>query len=111
MSNTALFTLLGILASALGAYLVAARRFGGKIRTSEAAQLWEEARELRREYKADIARLEDRLKELAEQNRQLYLENSELKRMIEEHEKTIAALRDENAALRKRVEGLENSNG
>jgi hypothetical protein len=53
------FILLG--AAVLGPFLtfvVAVRRISGKITTSEASDLWEESRDIRKEYRTRIAELE-----------------------------------------------------
>lgn len=114
------------------AYLGAARKLSGKIATSEASDLWEESRAIRQDYQRRIEALtsslevcETRIDQLEERNQALYLENGNLKRMIEGHEATIKELREEmhqlrdentllkkeNAALRKRVDELESNGG
>lgn len=96
------------------AYVVAVRKLSGRVGTSEAGQLWSEARNIRDDYRSRIdelngviARCEDRIQKLEERNDELYMENGRLGRMIEEHEATIAELRsqvhrlaDENDDLR-----------
>jgi regulator of replication initiation timing len=117
---------------ALIAYVVANHRFSGQVETSEAKDLWNESREIRRDYLRRIEELNDvvrkcseRIDELEERNQRLYLENGNLKRMIEQHERTIEELRDhihrlgkdndllrdENDKLRRRVGELEATNG
>jgi regulator of replication initiation timing len=122
--------ILGIIVGPLVAYIVAARKLSGKVATSEATDLWEESRSIREDY-ADrikvlnevVKRCEGRIDELEERNDKLYLENGNLKRILEEHEATIAELRQvvhrlsdendrlrlDNTALRKRVTELEGS--
>jgi len=128
MEPTIILTLIGILAAPLLGYLAAARRLSGKVASSEAADLWEESRSIRQDYQKRIEELnkviyncQQRIDELERRNDQLYLENGNLKRMIEGHEATIdelrsqlhrvseenITLRDENVKLRRRVTELE----
>jgi len=111
---------IAIAGSAITAY-VAVRRASGRVGTSEAADLWEESRSIRQDYASRIkelnetvSRCEERLEtqaaridDLEQKNEKLYLENGNLRRMIEEHERTIAELRtqlhdvsEENKRLR-----------
>jgi hypothetical protein len=62
----------------LGAYLVAARQMSGKIKNSEASELWAESRSIRdwssariKECHEHIDELEKRIDELEEENRKL----------------------------------------
>lgn len=118
MNFAVIVSLITAAVGSLGAYLVAARRFGGKINTSEAASLWTEAGNLRKEYKKEIDQLRSaleavtlRLADMEKRNGDLYLENGNLRRMVEEHEKTITDLREDNQRLRRRVDELEAANG
>jgi hypothetical protein len=45
------------LVAALGTYLLAARRFSGKIATSDANQLWQEAARIREDCREQVAAL------------------------------------------------------
>lgn len=127
--------ILGLLAIFIGplvTYLVAKRKLSGKINTSEASSLWDEAGKLRAEYKEEVAALrvalrecEARVAHVEDRNRIAALENESLRKRIELNEETIAALRKqvavlsaenealraENVKLRTRVEELEAANG
>lgn len=89
------------------AYLGAARKLSGKINTSEAGELWNEASNLRREYKTEIGELrglitilKDRVEEVESKNEVLHLENGELRNEV-------LRLRSENLQLKNRVLELE----
>lgn len=108
------FGIIAALATALFgpviAYLAAARRLSGRIDTSEAAQLWQEASNLRSEYKREIeelrglvGKLRDRVLDLETKNEQLALENGELKLELIKVQK-------ENRRLKARIEELEEIN-
>src|SRR6266487_5469775 len=91
----------------LVAYLIGAKKLSGRINTSEAGMLWEEARNLRSEYKTEVGdlrdivvKLRDRVNELEKKNDILYLENGEL-------HKEVLHLRSENSLLKARVKELE----
>ena len=81
---------LSFLAAVIGAlvtYLVAARRLSGKIASSEAKDLWEEAGKIR-----DWA----------------YTEIDSLRKRLEAAERAHESCLKENAELRRRVSALEN---
>lgn len=115
MEPALIFGIIAALISPILGYLAASRKLSGRIDTSTAAELWNEAGSMRAEYRHEIEELRDlvtklraRVEELEKKNEALYLENGNLKRMIEGHEQTIAELRhqvhnlsDENVALRK----------
>lgn len=130
-----LIAALGTLGGSLGAYLLAARRFSGKVETTEASRLWDAAESLRKELtarneylrktieklEAKIAGLEGRIMVLEDHNEELHRENEDLKQAALEQERIIAeqrarikALENENVVLRRdnvkltrRVEALE----
>lgn len=95
MTST-LIAVLGTLAASLGAYLLAARRFSGKVRTTEASRLWDAAELIRsdltkrNEYLSQIiescetriANLEGRILALEQRNDELKRENEELKQSL-----------------------------
>lgn len=83
----------------LGAYIVAARRFSGKIGTSDAAQLWEESRAIREWSKTRIAELEGRVTTLEGQGSSLKQEKDELKVEVRGLTQTIVELRAEIVGL------------
>ena len=117
------------LVTALGAYFAASRKMSGKVQTSEASDLWKESRAMREELNKRneflrlsldrcnerIAALEDRINDLEAKNYKLHIENGDLKRLVDQHEKTIARqairitdLESERDALKKRIDELEN---
>jgi hypothetical protein len=99
--------LIGILGGALGSFLVSAKKMGGKVSSTEAADLWIEARQLREDATRRILRLEERAALLDEKVAALTHENfdllvsstgyeSEIKRLVErveEQNKEITDLR------------------
>lgn len=71
----------------LATYLIAARRLSGRIKDSEATELWAESRSIRdwsttrmKELSDEIRELEQRLSELEAKNSELTEENRRLKR-------------------------------
>ena len=62
------------------AYLLAARKTSGRIRSSDASELWEESAAIRRECAERVRVLETRVKELEGINMQLQTENWRLQR-------------------------------
>lgn len=70
-------------------YLVATRRFSGKISSSDATELWRESKEIRdwgtsriAELNATVGTLEQRITKCERQNDVLLRENDELRRQI-----------------------------
>lgn len=99
--------LLGIFIGPIFAYLIAARRFSGRIASSDAASLWQESSNLRKEYKSEmdelrtiVTNLRSRVIDLEDKNEVLYLENGELRAEV-------SRLRKENSLLKARIEELE----
>lgn len=99
--------LIGAFLGPIFAYLVAARRFSGKISTSDASSLWEESGKLRAEYKEEMNelraitfRLRERVEDLEDKNDTLALENGELRAEV-------SRLKHENRELKARIEELE----
>ncbi len=75
--------------SAAVTYLIAARNLSGKIKNSEASELWAESRSIRewstarvKELNDHIDELESRIDKLEEDNRKLQREKEELKAEI-----------------------------
>ncbi len=118
--------------AAVGAVFVAARRFSGKIKSSEAVTLWA----AQENFRTDLMKRNDKLRErldqcekllslsnkrldeLEEINAELRIENGELKAKITQYDELISALREqleekdkEIAALQGRVKELEDHNG
>lgn len=90
---------IGVLAAALlgpsVAYAAAIRRFSGKIGSSDASELWTEARSLRDWSASRIAALEARIAVIETTNTALGRENQELVQKIRDLSDTIAHLRSE----------------
>jgi chromosome segregation ATPase len=89
---------------ALGAYLAAARRFSGKIASSDAAQLWQESASIREDYRARIATLESRVGVVETQNSDLANVNSDLVQQVRDLKDTITELRAEIVALTRELQ-------
>lgn len=71
---------LGCLITAIGAYAIARRTTSGKIGTSDAAQLWLESGNLRRELRDEVVALRLEVIYLKKQIRELERELEELRR-------------------------------
>ena len=109
-----LVAIIAALAAPLFAYLAAARKLSGKIQTSEAASLWAEAGNLRKEYRDEVDRLRKELEECLDRiaavediNRKLRIENGGMTRTIkdqklriEELEASVAILTGDNRRLK-----------
>lgn len=94
--SVAVLGVLAALVGALGTYLVAARRLSGKITTSAASELWEESRAIRQDLESRnrflvesldrcrgrLDELELRLDQQDQKNRDLRLENIELREKV-----------------------------
>lgn len=92
--------------SALVTYLVAARGLSGKIKNSDAEELWAESRSIRewstsrvKELNEHVASLENRLNELERKNDELAKENRGLQREVYDLSTTIVDLNNRIAAL------------
>src|SRR4051812_47436216 len=64
----ALFT---AVAAPLGAYFIAYRRFSGRIQTTEASRLWDEAAAIREDYRRRVDECNERADRVEEENRRL----------------------------------------
>jgi len=69
-------------------YLGIARKTSGRIATTEASKLWEEAGSLRAVYRDEITRLRDSIEVLEREIRALKVENQQFKVRIAELEKS-----------------------
>lgn len=85
--DPSLIALAGAAVAAAATYLVAARQFSGRVRSTEATKLWDAATEMRREYIAQIGELRTEVREMRErvatlerERRQLLDEIAELRR-------------------------------
>jgi chromosome segregation ATPase len=85
--------IVGAVVAPIGVYLVAARRMSGKVATSDAAQLWQEAGSIRDDYRAQLLQANERAVSLEIRMAKAETENSECRR--------------ENYELRHKVEDLE----
>jgi predicted nuclease with TOPRIM domain len=95
------------LISSLGTYLVAAKRLSGRIKDSDASELWAESRSIREwssarvvELDEHIDRLEARLVEVEKANSGLAEENRKVQREVFDLRSRIQHLQGENEALR-----------
>jgi chromosome segregation ATPase len=91
MNSSTIIAVVAAVAAPLGAYLVAARRFSGKIETSDAKQLWHESRSIREwsvkriaELNGVIRTLEGRVASLEAHNGDLVAVNNRLAKELEE---------------------------
>lgn len=114
MGIAAIIALVGVILGPAITYLGLQRRLSGKIGTSEASDLWEESRNIRKELEErnrwlsdKITQLQKRMEELEAENRALHRENGALQRVIEGQERTIEDLRGRNGRLEERVHELE----
>jgi uncharacterized coiled-coil protein SlyX len=89
------------LAAPVGAYLLAARKMSGKIATSDATQLWKEAKDIRDDYRVRLIAagerytdLEGRVANLERINVELVRENYELKAKVVKLDELVGALRE-----------------
>lgn len=115
-----------IVALVVGAipYLIAVRRFSGRVDSSDAADLWTESRSIREWSQARIAELNQevlslrsRVGKFENDNIELSQENGRLVREVHDLNQTVGELRDEVRTLidqlrvaRKRVSELEGAN-
>ena len=121
MNEPIIIALVAAVFAAIGAYLVAARQFSGKIETSDAKELWQESRSIREwstqrigTLNENVERLEKRVGALEGSNELLAAENRKLIAEVAGLNETIKELRDEIVALveqlqasRKKVAKLE----
>jgi hypothetical protein len=74
-------------------FIVASRRMSGRIETTDADQLWEEAREIRKDYARQVGLCRK--------------ENADLRANLQTLRKDNVKLREENGDLRKQVTTLK----
>jgi hypothetical protein len=91
MTAPTIIAIVAAVAAPLGAYLLAARRFSGKIQTSDAKDLWAESRAIRdwgtkriEVLNEQIGRLEKRVATLELRNESLEGKNRALTRQVVE---------------------------
>jgi chromosome segregation ATPase len=109
-----LIAIVAAIAGPLGAYLVAARRFSGKIASSDATDLWKESSAIRdwsgnqiTLLSENVSRLEERVHDLENAERELSRENSRLVRKNEALRGQVRALSTELAQCRRKITDLE----
>lgn len=109
-----LIAIVAAIAGPLGAYLVAARRFSGKIASSDATDLWKESSAIREwsgtqiaSLTKHVARLELRVQALEGSNAELARENRELLRENEKLHGQVRGLSAELSACHRRISELE----
>lgn len=87
---------IGVLAVALigplGAYLVAARRFSGKIASSDATDLWAESRSIREWSQNQLDQLTARVRVVENENTALREQVANLSKQLEHANKRVAEL-------------------
>lgn len=98
--DPALAAVLVALVAPLATYLVAVRQLSGRIKNSDATQLWEESRSIRdwsaarmKELNEHIERLENRVEELETANRALTEENLHYAGLLEIERAMVARLK------------------
>lgn len=69
--DPSVIALIAALAAPVATYIIAARRFSGKIQTTEASDLWAESRDIRKWSRERIEQLERRVDHLEDENRKL----------------------------------------
>lgn len=92
MSNpVAVLTVAAALIGPAVTFLVAARRMSGRIATSDASDLWAEARDMRQDYRdrlaaseARAARVEERMAKLEDRHNECVKENKALRNEVAE---------------------------
>lgn len=102
----------GVIVSAVTGYLLAVRRFSGEIDTSEAQQLWNEARAIRDDQRVKLDRsderslsLEIRVAKLEDRNNDLTTENLHLRAEVEECKRLGERMRERIAELEAELKG------
>lgn len=118
MDPTTLVAVIAAVAAPIGAYLLAARKMSGRIRTSDASDLWAESRDIREDYKAQLekanertSRLEDRVARLERTNAELVGENIVLRARVTELEQLVDTQRQTIAALERTIEAQRDELG
>lgn len=103
---TPILVFAGVVVSGLITYFIARRNNSGSISTSDAASLWKESNDLRKEYRERAELLEQRLEEVntklqdvMEELSTLKANSSTMEAKIESLKKIIADLQEENKRL------------
>ena len=82
--DPAIIAIVVALIAPLATYLVAAKRLSGRIRDSEATDLWAESRSIRDWSTTRMKELSDEIRELEQRLNELVQENADLKRRLGE---------------------------
>jgi uncharacterized coiled-coil DUF342 family protein len=90
MNPVVIAAIVGALLAPIGAYLLAAKKMSGRISTTDADQLWEEAGEIRKDYRDQISSLRREI--------------DELRKFVSSQQDVIASLRTTNAELLNRLQ-------
>lgn len=101
----ALGSLLGVIVTAVGAYLIARRKTSGSVATTEAETLWQQTNALLDRYKADVAEAEAETSALRVELEALRHEVAACRQETAELRAEASRLRTELAAVRSKVEG------
>lgn len=103
---TPLLVFAGVIVSGLVTYFIARRNTSGNINTSQAAELWAESNKLRAEYKERAEKLERQLEDVNEQLSEVMKQLANLREdgskkdgRIEELERLVKQLREENQRI------------
>ncbi len=103
---TPLLVFAGVIVSGLVTYFIARRNTSGNINTSQAAELWAESNKLRAEYKERAEKLEKQLEDVNEQLSEVMKQLGSLREdgaqkdgRIEELERLVKQLREENQRI------------
>lgn len=103
---TPLLFFLGVIVSSVVTYLIARRKNSGSISTSDAASLWEESNNLRREYRERAEELEkqladvsNRLQIVMDELGKLRINHASMLKKITELKNMVIELRRENTRL------------
>ena len=113
--DPAIVAIIVALAAPIGAYLIAARRFSGKIESSDAKELWAESRSIRDWSQGRITTLDDEVRQLKDRvgvletsNDALARENRALAQQVHDLNETIRELRAEIAVLTEQLKASRN---
>lgn len=99
-SNAWLAPIVIALITALGTYLAVVRKTSGRIGTTEASKLWDEATSLRAVYQGEIARLRAEVNQVEE-------EVQACQQVIDEQREELRHLRRRNDELERQITRLQ----
>lgn len=87
------------IASPLVSFLVAARRMSGKISTTSADELWDEARDIRADYRAQVQTCRSELADARQETATARQENARLRNELADSRQEVAALKNQVTEL------------